>query len=513
MEYSPHKVWSTEKDGFIIDDEIKTYYKVWDEIREDPYRPSYHFCNPFGFGTPFDPNGLLYSNNRYHLFFIFQNDEGEHCWGHASTIDFVHWKMHKPALIPDGKLGGDRIYSGNCFLDLHGTPTAAFCGYNQGVCLASCNDDALENWSLFAQNPVIPIPDKNDRKFSLYNLYDADVWIEDGTYKMLVGGIVQTDDEKYDTAYLYTSNNLIDWQYQKEFYKPEQGWTNPHEDCACPDFFRLNDKYVLVCISHMYGARAYIGEYNNGVFKPEKHVRINHQGGCLFAPESMAYKGKRLLMVWATDSNLSDNPTTRYSTCMALPRLMELDGNNLKFYPIETLCCLEYNHRALDLDLVNDTNEFLPYEFSGNTKKLHLGLRPKKTGLSGIKVLCSKETKEETCIFVDWDRKTINIDFSRSGLNADNGTSSVILLDDAWKEECCKQISCQTAELYGECEEGIVLDIYIDKSIIEVFTDNGPALAQRVYPTSGDSINCKFIGRKEDIAFLESDDMDAASQI
>lgn len=512
MEYKPHKTFKPGTDDVVFDERLKNYCLLWNEIASDPYRPTYHFCGQFGFTTPFDPNGLLYSGGRYHLFFIFQDHEGAHCWGHASTIDFVHWKMHKTALRPDPKLVGRRVYSGNCFFDLNGIPTAAFCGYDLGVCLASAHDEMLENWTLDENNPVIKIPEEGDRRRSKYNLYDADVWTEDGIYKMLVGGIVQTDDEKYDTAYLYTSEDLKKWDFKGEFYKPEPDWTNPHEDCACPDFFKLNDKYVLVCISHMYGARAYIGTYTDGGFTPEKHVRINHQGGCLFAPESMEYKGKRLLMIWATDCNFSDNPTTAHATCMALPRTAELDSDsNLKFAPVDTLASLEYNRRTIEFNRPGCENEILSKVFSGKTVKLRLGLKHRDSGVSGIKVLCSEDGAEETAVFVDWDQKTVNIDFSKSGIRGDQGSSTVILLDGTWKDS--KKITCQSADLYGDRLGDISLDIYVDKSIVEVFTDNGPALAQRVYPAGSDSVYLRAIGKADDFNYAEICDMDAASQI
>ena len=34
------------------------------------------------------------------------------------------------------------------------------------------------------------------------------------------------------------------------------------EDISCPDFFKLDDKWVLVCISHIRGARYYIGKWD-----------------------------------------------------------------------------------------------------------------------------------------------------------------------------------------------------------------------------------------------------------
>ena len=59
----------------------------------DPHRPTYHFVNPEGRGMPFDPNGAIFWNGRYHLFYIFQDHRGDG-WGHASSRDLLLGMAH-----------------------------------------------------------------------------------------------------------------------------------------------------------------------------------------------------------------------------------------------------------------------------------------------------------------------------------------------------------------------------------------------------------------------------------
>ena len=44
-----------------------------EQILSDPARPGYHVIVPEGKAMPFDPNGAIYWNGRYHLFYIFQD--------------------------------------------------------------------------------------------------------------------------------------------------------------------------------------------------------------------------------------------------------------------------------------------------------------------------------------------------------------------------------------------------------------------------------------------------------
>ena len=115
-----------------------------DVLLSDPHRPTYHFVNPDGRGMPFDPNGAIFWNGKYHLCYIYQNDhriaekpDGKRnydCWGHASSIDLLHWRFHKTALAP-----GDpdkSIYSGNCFINNKGEATMLYHGVGAGNSIA-----------------------------------------------------------------------------------------------------------------------------------------------------------------------------------------------------------------------------------------------------------------------------------------------------------------------------------------------------------------------------------------
>ena len=100
----------------MVSEQVQEWVRGARALREwylrDALRPRYHFVAPEGVCIPFDPNGALYWKGRYHLFYIFQDRElphGGHCWGHASSVDLVHWTLHPTALAPapGGSRGGD----------------------------------------------------------------------------------------------------------------------------------------------------------------------------------------------------------------------------------------------------------------------------------------------------------------------------------------------------------------------------------------------------------------------
>ncbi|MEH6512250.1 MAG: glycoside hydrolase family 32 protein, partial [Maribacter arcticus] len=85
----------------------------------ESYRPQFHFTPEEKWMN--DPNGLVYSNGKYHLFYQYYPDStvwGPMHWGHAVSKDLLEWE-HKPiALFPD-KHG--LIFSGSAVIDKENT--------------------------------------------------------------------------------------------------------------------------------------------------------------------------------------------------------------------------------------------------------------------------------------------------------------------------------------------------------------------------------------------------------
>lgn len=136
---------------------------------EQEFRPRFHFTPEAGWLN--DPNGLVYFEGEYHLFYQYTPGTGE-CrvasqhWGHAVSTDLVAWTYRPPALAPD-ELGA--IWSGSAVVDWHDTSgffaggagtVAIFTPWLNGPQSQSLaySRDRGRTWTKYADNPVLPDP-------------------------------------------------------------------------------------------------------------------------------------------------------------------------------------------------------------------------------------------------------------------------------------------------------------------------------------------------------------------
>ena len=123
-------------------------------------RPRIHFAPVANWMN--DPNGLIFWNGRYHLFYQY-NPHGttaadKICWGHADSPDLVHWRDLPLALEPTpGTVDEDGCWSGRAVAH-EGEVYLLYTGYRAGTqrpCLAKALDDQLLTFQKLEANPVI----------------------------------------------------------------------------------------------------------------------------------------------------------------------------------------------------------------------------------------------------------------------------------------------------------------------------------------------------------------------
>ena len=473
-----------------------------DVLLSDPHRPTYHFVNPEGRGMPFDPNGAIFWNGKYHLCYIYQKDDriaenpdgkrNYDCWGHASSIDLLHWRFHKTALAP-----GDpdkSIFSGNCFINNRGEATMLYHGVGAGNCIATSSEPELDNWTKLASNPIVPIPEKGSPEGKLFSSWDPHGWTENGVHYAIFGG---------PTPALFKARNLDDWEYVGPFMSRDlPDVDNKHEDVSCPDFFRLGNSHALLCISHERGARIYLGEWKNNQFHPQVHQRMNFPGGTCFAPESLLDdKGRRIMWAWILErrerlhiTDFTKPAPYGWSGIMTLPRVLSVEGDGtLLVEPVEELKRLRLRERQERNITVLDDRTMRLDGIEGNTLELALTIDPGGAEAFGLKVCASPDGREQTLIEYSSSKGRLSVDLERSSLDQSIKHYDHTMFFRPGEEDLV--VTNQVAPFELRPDEKLELHVFIDRSIIEIFANKRQCITQCIYPTREDSTGVELFSK------------------
>ena len=134
-----------------------------DKVYTEKHRPLFHFTSRVGWLN--DPNGLVYADGEWHLFYQhnpFGREWGNMHWGHATSKDLFRWKEEGIALYP--KKYGDFAFSGSAVVDKENTSgwgtkekpplVLAYTSTGRGECVAYSTDKG-RTWTEYDKNPVV----------------------------------------------------------------------------------------------------------------------------------------------------------------------------------------------------------------------------------------------------------------------------------------------------------------------------------------------------------------------
>ena len=480
-----------------INELVKSAREIRERIWKDPHRPTYHQMPPEGFFN--DANGSLFWNGRYHNFYLGrttiphpdkpQEEIWVAVWDHVSSHDLIHWIHHPPAVRP--KLDGSQpkgIYSGGAIKNAP-IPTLIYHVPGQGTCISVAQDDDLIHWKELPQNPVIPMHKEGDEFIN----FDPAGWYENGKYYALIGNKNTRPGYEGDCTSLFTSTDLVNWNYEGPFYQSKREWTALNEDAACPDFFPISeDKHMLLMHSHRplrNSTHYYIGTYENERFFPEQYSRMSWLGTQLSGPESLIDdKGRNIFFGWIAESRKGgeslwgyesevipgENDLFAWGSVMSLPRVMTLrkDGR-LGIEPAPEFKTLRYNHNKLSSIEISDSYNVNLDHISGDDIELFVEFEVGNTNEVGVKVRCSPDNSEQTLISYLAEEQVLRVDFSNATV-----LDNVSYINDATYQEAPFQL---------DDGETLQLRIFIDKSVLEIYANGRQSLTQRIYPSKPES--------------------------
>ncbi len=249
------------------------------KLADDPFAPTYHFCSP---EAPLnDPNGLCFWQGRWHLFYQTKPPEdGRWHWAHAVSEDLIHWRDLPYALHPNPE---EQCYSGSILIEKD-RAIAMYHGRELGNMVAVSHDPLLLNWEKVTGSTVIPL-NKDGKRFHFlsfeplpYRIYDPCIWKKDGFYYSLSGSVEYTGPagKPVPAEFLFRSKDLATWEFVHQFLENDR-FTKVGDDGACPYFWPIGDRHILLFFRHTSSGQYLLGDYDEqrDKFAATAHGRFN----------------------------------------------------------------------------------------------------------------------------------------------------------------------------------------------------------------------------------------------
>jgi fructan beta-fructosidase len=422
----------------------------------EQYRPQIHFSPAKNWTN--DPNGLVYHEGEYHLFFQYNpygDTWGHMSWGHAVSNDLIHWKELPVAIqeYTDTTTGDSTmIFSGTVVVDKNNS--AGF-GANAMVAIYTSHvhqnnqtvvqhqsmaysTDKGRTWTRYSKNPILDIQRKDFR--------DPKVFWYEPQQKWVMALVVP---DLYKVQF-YSSTNLKEWKLMSEFGNAgdrERIW-------ECPDLYELpienqptKTQWVLsLSGSHpqgkdFVGMQYFVGNFDGNQFTTtDSTTRYVDYGKDFYAGIVFNNLDKKIMLGWVNNWTYGNQlPTSPWRGAFSLPRELSLQ---------EVAGKLHLAQRPIDLSMLKK-EELTDYKNINSPIELWVELTDINSGLKLISAA--------------GDMLTVRIDYAKQ-LAIDRTKAGHIGFQ---KQFASLEKSKALANLPAQ------LHIILDQSIIEIFTTNG----------------------------------------
>ncbi|MFD3622550.1 glycoside hydrolase family 32 protein [Streptomyces sp. NPDC058676] len=436
----------------------------------DPHLPAVHLRPPRNWIN--DPNGLVFHDGHYHVFFQYNPYGPQHAnvhWGHFRSPDLITWEELPVALAPTpGGDDADGCFSGNA-ISVDGRLVAFYSANRTGrwwqpvTTAESC--DGGHTW---AKRPELLIP-QPPADATMYR--DPYVWRQDGGWRMLVGSAFA---DGRGAALLYESDDLENWAHRGPFHVSSPATTTAPVGWECPQYATFGDRAVLIVSdwtpqggpSH---TTVHTGHEQGGRFTasappvPLDHGPDFYAPALLKAPE----EDRWLLWGWAWEARDADWVNEAgWAGVLTLPREVTLaaDGTVVQ-RPARELLALRGERVLHRTGHITESGTAELGQVS-RTFDLTAVLTPDTTGTSGLRLVTSADGSEYLDITLDPTAGRITVDRSHASTDARARAGAYALPYPA-------------AEAPGTPVE---LRVMVDRSIAEIYLAGGQVLTLRFYP-------------------------------
>ena len=343
--------------------EARKYEEAFGKTIPAKERPGFHLSPRTGWMN--DPNGFCWYKGQYHLFYQYypyDSHWGPMHWGHAESADLLHWEYLPAALAPDEIYDRDGCFSGSALTLPDGRHLLMYTGVvRERQANGGCNDIQTQclavgdgvDYVKYDKNPVLDTKDL-PAGCSRYDFRDPKLWQEeDGTYRCIVGN---RPADGSGQILLFSSQDGFQWQYRKVLAANNNRIGKMWE---CPDFFRLDGKWILLTspqdmvpsgfeYHNGNGTLCLIGDYDRETedFREESDQSVDY-GIDFYAPQTVLTPDGRRVMIgwmqnWDTCNHRRKHDEAWFGQ-MSLPRELSVRNGRLYQTPVRELEAMRQN--------------------------------------------------------------------------------------------------------------------------------------------------------------------------
>ena len=471
---------------------IQRFVKSRKKMSGDSHRPIYHYVNPESRLN--DPNGVCFWQGRWHLFYQgYPPEDPRQHWGHAVSEDLVHWRDLPYAIYPDPE---ECCYSGATLVE-ESRVIAMYHGTQAGNMLAVSSDPLLLNWEKVTGGAVIPMKSPDGAPLR-YNVFDPCIWKKGDAYYALSGGRQNTGPggKPVRANFLFRSGDLAKWEYLHPFVEGDR-FTLVGDDGACPYFWPIGYRHMLLFFSHMSGGQYLLGDYErqHDKFVVTNHGKFNfgsYDPAGVHAPSATPDGEGGIIVIFNMNPG---KPTEGWDQIMTLPRRLTLIAEDeVGIEPAGDVASLRRDHQHVDAMRLPANQEVALENIRGNAMEIIAKIDPKGAPMVEMNVLRAPNKQEFTRIAFFGERGYRN-QGHRTG-----SRYSLITVDSSYSSRCPDVVprAPETGSVAIEPDEPLQLRVFIDRSVVEVFVNGKQCVAVRVYPGREDSVGVSLCSQGQD---------------
>ncbi|MCO5191628.1 MAG: glycoside hydrolase family 32 protein [Anaerolineae bacterium] len=407
-------------------------------IQNDPTRPRYHFCAPFGWMN--DPNGTIFHAGYYHVFYQWNphdDDWGSIHWGHARSTNLIDWEHLPVALKPDRSLGEEHCFSGCLMLRKGQPPMILYTAigpqmdvYDGAQQWAALGDENLLSWRKHPANPILTA--QLHGAVEIVDWRDPFVFEHNGQTFLLLGGALSEKERKAAVVLLYEAldDTLERWSYRGVLFQ--------HPDPSrisveCANFFKLGDRWVLLLATHD------LVEYFTGEFDVITGIFTSHRSGNVddsdhYYATNVLFDDQQRCICFGWIRGFAGG--RGWNGCFSLPRMLTVDDEGCLHQAVVPEIAMLHGEgiQATNISL----GRYRPEGFHSDALDIHARITGDSGASFGLRLVPTEAGSKSICLSFTGDKVTLN-----------------------------------DKSAHFESEDGRPVDVrlFLDRSVVEVFVD------------------------------------------